>query len=58
MKTLFPTLAMLGLGLAAAPAIAHEAGAIAHIHPHGSEALIIAALVVATVLAAMRYLRR
>ncbi len=55
MRTLFPTLAALALAL---PATAHETGVPAHIHPHGSETLIVGALVAAVAVVALRLVRR
>lgn len=46
--------------LAAAPALAHEATGLPHVHPHGSDTLILAALgaAVLVVLVALRLRRR
>ncbi|NKX43751.1 hypothetical protein [Roseicyclus persicicus] len=46
MKTV---IAALALTLPAGAALAHEAGAVAHIHPHGGEAVLAALAVMAGV---------
>lgn len=45
MKQLF----LIGPLLAAAPAFAHDAGGVVHLHPHGGEALLLGLALVAAV---------
>jgi hypothetical protein len=50
MKFTTPSLAVALAALPAVPALAHEAGGFAHLHPHGGEALaILVALTVVVV---------
>jgi hypothetical protein len=35
------TLAILAAAFSAAPAVAHEAGGVFHLHPHGGEAVLV-----------------
>lgn len=46
MKT---TTSAFAVALAAGPTLAHEAGALAHLHPHGGEALAILVALTAVV---------
>jgi hypothetical protein len=57
MKFTTPALAVALAGMPTVPALAHEAGGLAHLHPHGGEALAILVALTAVVVA-WRFLRR
>ena len=53
-RMLYPGLALL----AAAPAAAHQDTGVLHLHPHGSEATIVAVALAAAAIVLWRVLRR